>query len=361
MIQLWKRYFFKEWVKVFTLFLGCFYFLYVLIDFSAHAKAFHQDAIGYIDIMTYYLYQFTQRADVLILFALLIATIKVLTTLNLKNEIVALVVSGVSLKKLLRPFLFAGICCAGVLYANFQYLCPISLYKLNEFEDRFFHNKVKDDRSKSVKHIFLKDSSLLVYNSYDFKENTFLDVYWFRSFDDIVHMKKLYPFESITKGFFVDHIFRNSEGQMVRKEGFESKEFPGMEFEKSALYAAAHPPRWQSISQLAGDIPWTQIRWGFKKMNDREAQLVTMFYYKLLLPLACILAVIAPAAHALRFGRSLPVFLIYSLSLFGMITFFTLVNSSVILGESQVLSPIVSVSLPFLAAFLFFGWKYAKL
>ena len=96
-------------------------------------------------------------------------------------------------------------------------------------------------------------------------------------------------------------------------------------------------------------------------MNDREAEIATIFFYKLTVPLACILAVIGPAPFCMRFGRRLSVFFIYTLSLFGIIAFFTLTNSSIILGESQLLPPFWAVLLPPTLAFLIFGWNYAKL
>ncbi len=361
MTQLWKRYFFKEWAKVFLLFFGCFYFLYVLIDLSTHTKAFQKHSVGLHDVVFYYLCQLTQRADVLILFALLVSTLKVLMTLNLRNEIVALVVSGISLKKLLRPFLFAACLCTGVLYLNFQFLYPTAIQKLMRFEEQFFHSNMKNERSSPVHHLFLQDNSLLVYNTYDPIEKVFLDAYWIQSHNDLYRIKKLFPHEKTATGHLVDHIVRSEEGTMERKESMELFSFSQIEFEEKSLYAASHPPRWQSLSQLARDIPWKQTCCGFAKMNDHEAGTTTSFYYKLLLPLTCFLAVIAPAKYALRFGRSLSVFLIFAFSLFGMITFFTLVNSSVILGESQVMPSALALLIPFLACFFFFGWKYAKL
>jgi lipopolysaccharide export system permease protein len=120
--MIWKKYFFKELVKVFLLFMGTFYFLYVLIDYSAHTKDFYQVGIGFSDFVLYYLFQFTNRAEILIPIALLISTIKVMTTANMRNEILALISGGIAMKHLMRPFIFAGILCASFLYLNFQFI-----------------------------------------------------------------------------------------------------------------------------------------------------------------------------------------------------------------------------------------------
>lgn len=359
--NVWERYFFKEWLKVFLLFLGCFYFLYVLIDLSAHTKVFHQNTIRYVDILLYYLCQFTRRADILIPFALLIGVIKVLTTLNQRNELVVLVTSGIPLKRLLRPFFAASILCMTLLYFNFQWVTPKSLQQLQSFEDHFFRDKTKKEDSSLVHHLFLEDHSLLIYRTYDPIQNAFIDAFWIHSLDDLYRIKALYPYEKIAKGTYVDHLIRASSGTLIHKNSFETFTFPQMTFEGKSLYAASHPPRWQTFTQLASHIPWRQIYFGFGKMSDREAQAVSCFYYKLLFPLVCLLCVICPAPFAMRFSRFLPIFFIYCFSLFGMIAFFTLVNSSVILGESQVMPPAWAISFPFLGFFMMFGWKYAKI
>lgn len=105
--MIWKRYLFKEFFKVFFLMIFCCYFLFVLIDYSAHTKTFHQPGIHFLDILIYYLFQFTKRAEMLITASTLIASIKVLTTLNVHGEITALVTNGLSLRRLLSPLLFA--------------------------------------------------------------------------------------------------------------------------------------------------------------------------------------------------------------------------------------------------------------
>ena len=97
------------------------------------------------------------------------------------------------------------------------------------------------------------------------------------------------------------------------------------------------------------------------KMNDREAEIATILFYKLAIPFACLLAVLAPAPFSIRFGRHLPIFLIFALSLFGMISFFTIVNSTIILGKSQIVPPLIAIGSAPLLAFLIFGRKYAQL
>lgn len=85
------------------------------------------------------------------------------------------------------------------------------------------------------------------------------------------------------------------------------------------------------------------------------------FFYKAFIPFISFLAVLGPAPYCLRFGRTLPVFLIYGISLFVFVSFFTIARASIIIGESQVLPPLIAMGTIPLVFFLSIGWKYAKL
>ena len=75
---IWERYFLKELFKVFFLFLFCFYGIYVLVDYATHSHSFHNYHFSFLNIAIYYAYEFIMRMDVLIPFAILLATIKTL-------------------------------------------------------------------------------------------------------------------------------------------------------------------------------------------------------------------------------------------------------------------------------------------
>ena len=357
--KIWQRYLFRELVRVFALFLFCFYFLYVLIDYSVHAKDFQNSALSFVHIAAYYGCQFTKRADILFPVALLIATIKVLTTSNLRGEIVALATGGISLKKIMGPLLMAAAFCSFFLYLNFQFLQPFSLNQISLFEEKFFKTQTYGKEAKPVHALILEDNSLLIYQSYDQNKESFMDTYWLIDSDHLFKIQSLFPFEKIPYGIHVDYLVRSSEGELLKSASYATCPFPQMRFDPKTLFSAAHPPRMQSITQLAHTMGWKQM--GLGKMNDRAAESATFFYFKLISPLICFLAVMGPAPFCLRFSRNLPVYFIYALSLFGMIAFYTLVNSSIVLGESQVFAPILAILLPQTLFFLVLGLRYAKL
>ncbi|MCC5832880.1 MAG: LptF/LptG family permease [Chlamydiales bacterium] len=350
--MIWKKYIFKELAKVFFLFIGGFYFLYVLIDYSTHTKAFHKEGVGFLHTLIYYLLQFSNRAEILVPIALLIATVKVLTTLNMRNEVVALLSGGIAMKKLMRPFLFAAALAAALLYLNFQFIQPLSFTSLSAFEGSYFKQRSEE---QSIGALTLTDSSVLIYQKYDPETQSFFDAYWYKNHDLIYRIQQLYPYDKIPLGKKID-LLRREDGRLKRMETFETLTIPEIRFSQRALYSAIHPPRSQSLTQLFSNHSWSRT------LTDKEAETASVFLYKLTIPLASLLVVIAPAPFCLRFGRSLPVYLIYALSLFGIITFFTFVNSCVILGESQVIPPLWALLAPLTLFFGFFGWNYhAKL
>lgn len=100
---IWQCHLIKEMIKVFVLFVFAFYFLYILIDYSIHMKTFAKAPFHV--MISYYLCHFVKRADLILPFALLLSTTKVLTTLNINNELVAMLASGSSLRSLMRPFM----------------------------------------------------------------------------------------------------------------------------------------------------------------------------------------------------------------------------------------------------------------
>ena len=205
----------------------------------------------------YYICQFTKRADILIPVALMIASIKVLTASNLRNEIVALTTSGISLKKILSPFLWAASLCTLFLYLNFQLLQPHSLNWIDSFEERYFRGSIKTDEGR-VHSLLLEDNTLLIYQSFNHDTHCFFDLYWLglKNSQTICRIKSLFPYEPIPRGEYVDILERNSNEEIVKTASYEELSFPGMRIDPKALFNAVHPPDRQSIGQLARTLGW---------------------------------------------------------------------------------------------------------
>jgi lipopolysaccharide export system permease protein len=357
--KIWESYFIKQFLLVFLLLLLGFYGLYVLLDYSTHASSIHHNDANFkwIDIVSFYLYEFSNRLEVLLPIALLIATIKTLTSLNVHNELVALMASGIALKRLLRPFLFLGLLFTLLMYINNQVFLPKAKTKLSHIENV----KKKDKREKmaerpQVQHVILKDDSTLLFQTYEATEERFFDAYWIRNIDDMYRIKFLYPSALIPWGQYVDHIKRNASGQLEVVASENSIVFPEMLFNKKRLIETTTLPEQLSYTKL-----WDKISNLSSCYSEKGCQILTTLYYKIAMPWLCLLAILAPAPFCVRFTRTLPIFMIYSIGTFAIIAFYITMEAALIVGGRQLVDPFYAVGVPFLAALGVVGWRYYRI
>jgi lipopolysaccharide export system permease protein len=355
---IWGKYFLKEVLKVFCFILLCFYCVYVLVDFSSQTSSFHHHhiKIKWGEQAFYYLCDFIKNADALLPFALLIATIRTISTHNVNNEWTALLASGISLRALLRPFIFVGLAFAALIYLNTEFLLPRSLKSLKHIEDSHYRQKIKYRNQAATQHLVLEDESLLLFSEFDPLEHTFRDAYWIRSIDDIYHAKYLRSDSQPPLGEFVDHFTRNSKNALEISASYSSHAFTGMHFNKEGLMEELTPPEELSLSML-----WSKFPSGNHFLSEKDSQWMTVFYYKLAMPWLCLLAVAAPLPFCTRFGRTLPQFFIYACAIFGLVSLYLILDASLILGKRQVVHPLAAIGIPAASFALFFGYHYYRI
>jgi lipopolysaccharide export system permease protein len=338
--QVWERYIFKELIKTLLFVTLSFYVLYVLVDYSMHSKSLSKILTTAPQFVKYYAYQFSKRADIILPMSILISTIRLLCTINVQNELVALLAGGIRRAALLRPFFVVAIVCTCLLYVNYEYYYPASMTHLEHFQKQ--KEKRPDMMHKSLLHVMrLADNTQLVYQRYDAFEKRLFDAYWIRSPDEFYHAKYLYPHMQIPVGEHVDLLTRNRKGELVVTESVPKMAFKKMSFSEESLFKTLAIAENLSLSDL-----WEQMPLYQRAMTDRDAEIHTYFYLKLAFPLLCFFTIIGPAPFCLRFGRHLPVFLIYTLSLFGFVAFLMMMDSVAILGQHHVVSPFWAVFAP---------------
>lgn len=315
-MKLWFRTIFFKLVKLFSFFLFTSFLLFILVDISINGVQFFSKGTSFLEIGLYYLLDFSLHLELLVPFAFLLATLKVLFDLTDHRELVALQMAGLSKKKLLTPlFLFAGILAIGC-YLNSQWLIPkATLGALSFKESHARHQKKVRDHLFAIT---LKDGSELIYQSYDKKTKELFDVFWIQSSNDIWHMKYL---QSNTARF-ADHLQRNDKNQMVKTESFDTKEFP-----------------WDETPSFEG--PFT----------DKHTQ-SAYFHYHLALPLLPFLILFAISPIAMRYSRTKPTFFIVACSLFALLGLKTLLDSMLILAENQVFTAPMAMWIPLSICFL---------
>lgn len=356
--KIWERYFLKEILKTFILFLGCFYGLYALIDYTNHARSFHQSH-GWAHLQAFCLYygcEFVVRSEVLVPFAILLGTIRTLCKLNNNNELVAMMASGIKVSRLLRPFLLLGLFFTALMYFNIEYFVPLAAKEQKYLDDA--HSKKKNLRSSdlSVEHVILEDKSTLLFQHFDSVRDLFFDAYWVRSIDEIYKIKYLYPYASPPIGYYVDHLIRNEQGEIVVENSEALRRLPELKFDAKRLIDSLTQPENTSLTKL-----WEQLPEDYVAQSEKEARVLSTFHRKLALPWLCLLAVVAPAPFCLRFSRQFPTFMVYASSLFGLIAVYIVLDAVHVLGRRQLVDPLYALWTPLMLFFLIFGWRYVRL
>lgn len=354
--KLWERYVLSELLKVFFLFLGCFFFLYALIDYSLHMQDFIVDKrIQISHIITYYIFQFIKRANLLVPLALLISTLKVLLAMNHRGELIALQASGLSRKKILRPFFFLGFLCVLFNLVSSEFFLPSSLNHLDNFREKHFKHSRRGNRKEPVHVLPLKDRSKIVYQTEDKEGKLYRDVFWIQSVDDIWRMSALSSDPQNPVGYFVDHMKRNAHGNFEKTESFDQYRFDKFRWQADPTGKGYTPIENRRLSELR-----RMLMQKTKTTAYEYPQILTHFLFKITMPFLALLVIAAGTPFCLRHSRNLPVFFIYAFALFGFIAFFALMDATVILGENLVVSPYAAVLLPFSLCCVLFGFNYYR-
>lgn len=357
-VKIWQRYFLQEILKTFFLFLGCFFFLYALADYSMHMQEILKNkkiAIG--DLCLYYGMLFSKRADLLLPLSLLIASVKVLTSLNKRNELLALQTSGIAVHKLTRPFFFVGMICVAISYCNFEIIAPKSLNYVDHFEKKYLKKKRSQKKEKGGIHALpLEDGTRLLYQTYNGETEEFFDLFWVLSVDEMYHIKTLKIVDDAAIGTFVDHLKRGAGGEIQKFASYPTHLFKNLHLNLGLQDHFSKPMQNRSISEL---VQMTLNKTPLFYENRMTVH--THLYFKLIMPWLPVLVLIGVVPFCVPSVRFLPTFLIFSVTIFGYITFFTIMDGCVILGETQVLPPFWAIfTLPILF-FLGFGTRFVKL
>ena len=350
------RYFFREIARSVLLLLGIFYSLYIVVDLMAHLKELRMGHIYFFTWIQYYLCIFSRRLDILLPFAIMLGTIRTLLMMQARNELVALLASGISFKKLLQPLLIIASFAALILYCNYQWLYPITIPRASYIAQSEFGKEIPLESNHHLNEIALEDTSRMVYRAYDPIVKQFQDVFWIRSCDEIYHIKALSCDAKSPTGRYVDKLLRNKDGFLEKADSWEITSLQDMRFDETSLKNSITPAQEQSLTQLC-----KQIFLHHASYSDRVSELKCHFFYKLCFPFLCILAFISPAPFCLQFRRQIPIFMIYVVSIAVLFCLVLVMQASFTLAKSNMVPAWLAIGLPWLAAVYYFGKKYLSL
>lgn len=355
----WERYFYKKIVSAALLFLLVFYGLYVLIDYSSHLSGahYHHSMLKPLELILHYLAEFSLKADLLLPFALLIATIHTLTQLNIHSELVSLLASGHSMFRLMRPFLISGLFVVFLLYANDEWMIPRAAREVQSLNKKYKIRKEKSSNQIAAQSLRLEDGTHILYREFDPSLKKFYEVYYIPTIDEVWRIGELNPFDGIAQGSFIDHFQRDKDGNLQPVDSAEKKEFPNLRFQEASLKTILIDLEDLPLSKLYQESPSEKNA----EEDEKSARMITALYRKLSLPWLALLAVIGPAPFCVQFSRKLNLFLIFAAGIFGLAGLYLFFDAATVLGERQVLAPSLAILWPMALFISFFLYRFIRM
>lgn len=219
--------------------------------------------------------------------------------------------------------------------------------------------------NKKIQVLFLPKNKKLIYQHYDPLTQTFRDVFFIDSLHTIWHMKKLTTDSLYPVGYLVDMLSRTEKGYLEKKDSFSSKPFPHLQIDLHYREKSKEILERQPLSTL----------WKLSFLQEGTAMRQTaiaqsLLYFRCLISCLPFFVVIGMIPFCVRATRTVPIFLLLATSISITIILFTFLNSSIILGEKQIVSPFFALfTIPLLYLFVwgirFFaiciGFRWAKI
>ena len=353
---LWQRYILKQFLK-------SFFFLFVqrlsficMLDYCSHAQDFlHGKKIYFHQIAYYYAFHFFKRSELLFPLALLISTIHVLVQLTTHFELLAFQTAGLSLRKLISPLVKVAFICTFVSITIAECFLPLSLNYIDKFYDTYFRHSFRGNRKEPLHVLYLEDRSKFIYQFYDASTESFFDVIWVKSANDLWRIKYLKADPQNPVALFADHLERKPHG-FEKTASFPEILLEDLKWEKDLPRKGLIPFENRSISQLLS----LSLKKG-KLFSYEKAEILSHLLFKTLMPFLCVLSVIAIAPFCVRYSRHFSSFLLYSIALFAFVIFCMFMDALLILGENGAFSPFIALGAPFIFCFGFFSYKYLRL
>ncbi|CAN5848219.1 LptF/LptG family permease [soil metagenome] len=151
--------------KYFSSFFFCILLLTVIVvvvDASEKTDDFVKSNLSATQIITDYYFGFIPRIDAM-LFPLFVFIAVIFFTSKMagRSEIIAILSSGVSFRRLLLPYFFGGLFLSALLWAGYQYVVPKANRKWGDFEKTYIDVNMgtKDPEASKKKNLYFRIDS----------------------------------------------------------------------------------------------------------------------------------------------------------------------------------------------------------
>lgn len=248
--------------------------IFILIDFSENSDDFRDKGASISDVWNlYYLNYIPEMTRLVMPVAVFVGVLLLTGQMTERLEIVALKASGVSLYRLIMPYLFLGLVLAGVVSYLDAYVIPGSNAERIEFEQQYLgRSSERIDRGGIYRQD--SDSTIININFYDANTDVGYRVYLMEFEEDqirrVVHANRIIWVDS-TSNWITDRArIRTFEGHTVHEEETERQFFNinllprDLTRRTSDIYQLTYPEAreyLESISRIgAGGIEMPQVQ-----------------------------------------------------------------------------------------------------
>ena len=194
------RYILSKYLTTFFFCLLLFTAIVVVVDISEKTDDFAKSKLPFLRIVTDYYFGFIPRIDAM-LFPLFvfISVIFFTSKMAARSEVIAILSSGVSYQRFLRPYIIGSLFLSALLWLGYQYLVPRANRKWGDFESKYIDpNFGNNGHDTTKRNIYFKLDS-----------NTYVGIH---EYDTVL--------KSGNKGFFVQRFSNNKLNYNLRADNF---------------------------------------------------------------------------------------------------------------------------------------------
>lgn len=343
------RYLTKEFLMPFFYCLFVFISLYILIDTFGHLDEILRQQVHVLILLKYYL-TFTPIILVQTMpMAALISTLYTLSSLNRYNEIIAMRASGMSLWRIISPFLIIGLAASVVsLFIN-EKITPFASLISTTIKEDTIEKTASNKKDGMIENVAFcgKDNKMFYIKNFDQKKNTLYDIIILEQGTEQNLKSRLTAKQAVFEDgkwkFYNAIIYPiDRTGQLIGEPLFYKEKIIPLSESPQDFVRSQHQTEFMNYFQLKDYIK------RFKSSGYRPIKELVDLHSKLSLPLTNFVIILIGIPFALKSTKS-GAFMHIGISLAISFIFYGFMAITIAMGKGGILPPVVSAWLPNIA------------
>ena len=212
-MRILDKYIVKNFLGPFFYCLALFIFLYIIIDLFGHLDEILKHNIPILILQEYYLSMIAFIVINTAPIASLISTIYVISTMNKHDEIMAMRAAGISILRVLKPFIYVGLAISIGVFLISEKIMPLSMKNAQSIKENYMEKK--NEAKNKEKNISINNIALYGKN------------------DRLIFIESYFSRENIAKGITL--LKQNKAGHVTEKTNAQEGKWSGKDWEFSNI------------------------------------------------------------------------------------------------------------------------------